>query len=135
MKKLFFVLAMTAAMLQAAPWRESKSFVLPKDRTVKVLVKSEGLERLLSFRWTLYADKGIVVHENFDRFVGQHVLYASHTNQSFRKRLLPAKKSEKDVPYIVVVFKKFDEGAKTAQLDLLLFDKEQRIMLEYLTEK
>ncbi len=123
------------AILDAAPWREMKSFVLKKDEVVKIMVKSEGLERLLTFRWTLYTDKGLVVHESFDRIVGQHMLYVSHTNQSFRKRLLPAKRSERDVPYAVVVFKKFDDGNKTAQLDLLLIDKEKRIVLDYLTEK
>jgi hypothetical protein len=135
MGKLFLVLAVCVLWVNAAPWRETKSFVLPKDRLVKVLVKSEGQERLLSFRWTLYTDKALVVHETFDRFAGQHILYASHANQSFRKRLLPPGKSEKDVPYIIVVFKKFDEGTKTAQMDLLLIDKEKRIVLDYLTEK
>ena len=135
MKKLFLVLAMGAVWLNGAPWRETKSFLLKKDELAKVLVKSEGEERLLSFRWTLYTDKALVVHESFDRFVGQHILYASHANQSFRKRLLPPKKSEKDVPYLIVVFKKFDEGAKTAQMDLFLTDRENRIVLDYLTEK
>ncbi|HEX5622814.1 MAG TPA: hypothetical protein VFX57_00105 [Sulfuricurvum sp.] len=121
--------------LEAAPWREIKSFTLEKDQVVKVMVKSEGQERLLSWRWTLYTDKALVVHESFDRFVGQHILYARHTNQSFRKRLLPALKSERDIPYAVVVFKKFDEGTKKAQFDLLLIDKESRIVLDYLTEK
>lgn len=136
MKRLaVFWLLLGVWSLQAAAWRETKSFTLQKDQLVKVLVKSEGLERLLSFRWTLYTDQALVVHESFDRIVGQHILYASHTNQSFRKRLLPAKRSEKDIPYIIVVFKKFDEGAKTAQMDLFLIDKENRIVLDYLTEK
>lgn len=135
MGKIFLLTAIMAGWLNGASWRETKSFSLKKDELVKVLVKSEGQERLLSFRWTLYTDKALVVHESFDRFVGQHILYASHANQSFRKRLLPPKKSEKDVPYLLVVFKKFDEGTKTAQLDLFLADKENRIVLDYLTEK
>ncbi|HEX5669981.1 MAG TPA: hypothetical protein VFX66_00480 [Sulfuricurvum sp.] len=121
--------------LQGAPWRESKSFTLAKDQLVKILVKSEGQERMLSWRWTLYTDKGLVVHENFDRFVGQHVLYSGYSNQSFRKQLLPANKSERDAAYVIVVFKKFDEGANKAQFDLLLFDREKRVVLDYLTEK
>lgn len=133
--RAFLLGAACALLVHAAPWRETKSFVLQKDQNVKVLVKSEGRERLLNFRWTLYTDKALVVHENFDRFVGQHMLYASHANQSFRKRLLPPKKSEKDVPYLLVTFKKFDEENKTAQMDLFLIDKENRIVLDYLTEK
>lgn len=132
-KKAFFLLLVWAVVINAAPWRESKSFTLAKDQFAKVMVKGDGQERLLSFRWTLYTDKALVVHENYDRFVGQHILYTGH-NQSFRKRLLNAKNSEKDVPYALVVFKKFDEANKTAQFDLLLIDKENRVILNYLTK-
>jgi hypothetical protein len=121
--------------LYGAPWRELKTFNVAKDEMIKIMVKSEGQERLLSWRWTLYTDKALIVHESFDRFVGQHVLYAGYSNQSFRKQLLPAVKSERDAVYVIVVFKKFDEGAKKAQFDLLVFDKEKRIVLDYLTEK
>jgi hypothetical protein len=121
--------------LNAAAWRETKSFVLKKDQLVKVLVKSEGEKKLLSFRWTLYTDKALVVHENFDRFVGQHILSTGFGSQSFQKQLLNAKRSQRDVPVALVVFKKFDEGNNTAQLDLFLIDKENRVVLDYLTEK
>lgn len=136
MRRLFiFWLVGTFAIAQAAAWRESKSFILKKDELAKILVKSEGQERLLNFRWTLYTDKALVVHESFDRFVGQHILYVGHTNQSFRKVLLSSEKTPRDVPYIIVVFKKFDDGNKTAQMDLYLIDKENRIVLDYLTNK
>jgi hypothetical protein len=121
--------------LKAAPWREMKTFNVAKDEMIKIMVKSEGQERLLAWRWTLYTDKALIVHESFDRFVGQHVLYAGYSNQSFRKTILPAVKSQRDAVYVIVVFKKFDEGSKKAQFDLLLFDKEKRVVLDYLTEK
>jgi hypothetical protein len=135
--KNFFVFLILGGLsiLDAAPWREAKSFILKKDEIVKVLVKSEGQERILNFRWTLYTDKALVVHESFDRYVGQHVLYVGHTNQSFRKVLLSANRTQRDVPYVIVVFKKFDEANATAQMDLLLVDKENRIVLDYLTKK
>ncbi len=130
-----FCLCLLFVSLKAAPWGEMKTFNVAKDEMIKIMVKSEGQERLLTWRWTLYTDKALIVHESFDRFVGQHVLYAGYTNQSFRKQLLPALKSERDAVYAIVVFKKFDEGAKKAQFDLLLFDKEKRVVLDYLTEK
>lgn len=136
LSRLFLFLFMgILTLLDAEAWRETKSFFLKKDEVVKVLVKSEGQERVLNFRWTLYTDKALVVHESFDRIVGQHILFAQQANQSFRKRLLPAKRSQKDVPYVVVVFKKFDEANATAQMDLFLIDKEKRIVLDYLTKK
>jgi hypothetical protein len=131
---VFFLLG-ALCVLEAAAWRETKSFTLKKDELVKILVKGEGQERILNFRWTLYADKALVVHESFDRFVGQHMLYTGHANQSFRKTLLPLKRSQKDIPYVIVVFKKFNDGNATAQMDLFLIDKENRIVLDYLTKK
>jgi hypothetical protein len=130
---IVFLIGISVAS-NAAPWRESKSFILKKDELVKILIKSEGQERLLNFRWTLYTDKALMVHENFDRIVAQHVLVAE-SQSSFRKFLLPQKLSRKDVPYYLVVFKKFDEGNQSAQIDFLLVDKENRIMLDYLTKK
>ena len=130
-----FCLCLLFVSLKAAPWREMKTFNVAKDEMVKIMIKSEGQERLLTWRWTLYTDKALIVHESFDRFVGQHVLYADLSNKSFRKEILPAVKSQRDAAYAIVVFKKFDEGTKKAQFDLLLFDKEKRIVLDYLTEK
>lgn len=132
---IIIIILMFSFTLYGASWRESKNFVLKKDQVVKILVKSEGLERVLSFRWTLYTDKILVVHESFDRIVGQHMLSTGYPNQSFRKQLLPQKRSHKDIPYALVVFKKFDEGNATAAMDLLLIDKESRIELVYLTDK
>jgi hypothetical protein len=133
-KKYFVFLVLSSVLIvHAASWREMKNFNLKKDQMAIVSVKTEGLDRNLSFRWTLYTDKALVVHEKFDRIVGQHVLYDGH-NDSFRKRLLPAKNSEMDVPYALVVFKKYDETNQTVQFDLLLFDKESRVKLDYLTK-
>ena len=91
-------------------------------------------EKVFFWRWTLYTDKALVVHENFDRFVGQHILTLEY-HQAFRKRLLGALKSENDVPYGIVVFKKFDDKNKTATFDFLLIDKEKRVVLDYVTKK
>lgn len=136
MNRFFAILLLgMVSIADAAAWRESKNYALKKDELVKILVKSEGQERILSFRWTLYTDKVLVVHESFDRYVGQHMLYFGHANRSFRKQLLPQKRSPKDVPYVLVVFKKFDDGNKTAHIDLFLIDKENRVMLDYLTQK
>lgn len=121
-------------VVTAEPLSVAKSFTLKKDEVAKVMIKSEGQERLLTFRWTLYRDQQLVVHESFDRFVGQHVLNTGYTNQSFRKTLLPSKKTVRDIPYALVVFKKFDEASKSAQLDLFIIDKEKRINLDYLTK-
>jgi len=133
MTRVFIFIFALLLSLDAASWREMKNFKLKKDETARVVIKASSsptLERVLSWRWTLYTDKALVVHEKFDRIVGQHILYAGH-NDGFRKSLLPSVASERDVPYAVVIFKKFDDENKTALFDLLIYDKEKRILVEY----
>lgn len=131
----FIIIALNAVPANGAPWRESKLFTLKKDEEAKVMVKGGGQEKLFVFRWTLYTDKVLVVHASYDRIVSQHMLFDRNTNRSFRQKLLPAAKNERDIPTFLVVFKKFDEASKTAQLDLLLFDKDKRVILDYLTKE
>ncbi len=136
MIKIFLLIWLFLFSLHGEPWRETKSFTLKKDEIAKIVIKTASpmQEKVFFWRWTLYTDKALVVHENFDRFVGQHILTLEH-NQAFRKRLLNALKSEKDVPYGIVVFKKFDDENKTATFDFLLIDKEKRVTLDYVTKK
>lgn len=133
MTRAFLLIFSIVISLYGAPWREMKTFHLKKDEIGQVLIKTSSpkLERILQWRWTLYTDKALVVHEKFDRVVGQHILKTSY-NASFRKRLLNAAKSERDVPYALVVFKKFNDVNKTAEFDLLIIDKEKRVLVDYL---
>lgn len=132
--KLVLLLFLCAISLQSAPWREMKPFVLKKDELARVLIKTkEGKQekvRILQWRWTLYTDKTLVVHEKFDRIVGQNMLTLGR-NDSFKKGLLPPLNSERDRASAVVVFKKFDEQNQTASFDLLIFDKEKRVLVDY----
>ncbi len=134
MYKLVFLFFFCSVWLQSAPWRENKVFVLKKDELARVLIKTqEGKQekvRILQWRWTLYTDKTLVVHEKFDRVVGQNMLTAGR-NDSFKKILLPSINSERDRVSAVVVFKKFDEQNQTALFDLLIFDKEKRVLVDY----
>jgi hypothetical protein len=133
-RKPLFILLVYIIALQSAPWREMKLFVLKKDELARVLIKTqEGKQekvRILQWRWTLYTDKRLVVHEKFDRVVGQNVLTAGR-NDSFKKNLLPPRIGERDRASAVVVFKKFDEQNQTAIFDLLIFDKEKRVLVDY----
>jgi hypothetical protein len=113
-----------------------KSFTLKKDEIAKVIIKTKTPkeDRILFWRWTLYTDNALVVHESFDRFVGQHILYGGH-NDGFRKPLLPPLKSQQDVPYALIVFKKFNDVNQTVQFDFFLIDKDKRVIVDYLTKE
>lgn len=135
MTKVFLLIFALFLSLHAAPWREMKTFVLKKDELARVLIKTKTPDkqeqvRLLQWRWTLYTDKALVVHEKFDRIVGQNVLSLGR-NDAFKKILLPSIRSQRDTPCAVVVFKKFNDKNQTATFDLLIFDKEKRVLVDY----
>ena len=81
-RTVWIVLLMIGAVY--ADWRETREIRLKKDVTQKIMVITEGNRRLLTFRWTLYQNKGLVIHRSFDGFVAQNVLALNHNNQSFR---------------------------------------------------
>ena len=91
MTRVLLLIISMVFTLYGAPWREMKSFHLKKDEIGKVLIKTSSpkMERVLQWRWTLYTDKVLVVHEKYDRIVGQNMLSLG-SNSSFRKRLLNA---------------------------------------------
>ncbi|MBU1928106.1 hypothetical protein KKG77_03810 [bacterium] len=118
--------------IYANDFREVKQISLKKDELTKILVKYGQTEKLFKFRWTLYVNKGLVIHRSYDRIVGQNILNLNHKNQSFRVELKPRGSDNYNVPYILVKFKEFKYDTKEAVFDLLLSDEKLQIELKYL---
>ena len=111
-------------------FRQTKEISLKKDELKKIFVKYEDKNKLLSFRWTLYKNGGLVVLRSYDGIVSQHMLYLNHTNQSFRIKLKPSI-SFYNKPYLLIRFKEFDPKTKESKFELLLSDRLGTIRLEY----
>ncbi len=133
--KSFAILCLLLHVSFAQEWKTIKSVSLKKDNLERLLVKSEGNQRLLEFRWTLYANDNLIVLRNFDDIVTQHVLKLNHTNQSFRIKLLSSTAYKIKVPYILIKFTDFDYKKKESQFDIFLRDDEEEIQLEYLKDE
>lgn len=115
----------------ANDFREVKQISLKKDELTKILVKYGQTEKLFKFRWTLYVNKGLVIHRSYDKIVGQNILKLNHKNQSFRVELKPKGADNYNGPYILVKFKEFKSDTKEAVFDLLLSDEKLQIELKY----
>jgi len=116
----------------AEGWKAQEHLSLKKDQQERLLLKSQASQRLLEFRWTLYANENLVVLRNFDDCVTQHMLKLNHTNQSFRIELLPHTAYKVKVPYLLIKFTGFDFQKEEAQFDLLLQDENEEIEWEFL---
>ena len=130
MLRFFLPSLLLASFLQAAEWSYTKEIRLSKDQIQTILVKEEATLRVLEFRWTLFAGEGLVMHLNYNERASQFILYKHYKKDAFRVRLLPKVSAFKRVPYLYLVFKKFDHKTSKAHFDILLDDPEKRALIE-----
>ena len=125
---IFFFLSITP--LFANTFLDAKVIKLKKDEQKKILVKYGEKEKLFKFRWTLFANGGLVVFRSYDKIVAQNILYLRNKNQSFKFYLTPKGRSFPNGPYVLVRFKEFDAQAGEAVFELFLSDKNLQIRLQ-----
>jgi hypothetical protein len=128
----FFVsllLFLTASLMQAE-WMLTKQVALEKDQYQSVLVKEEEIIRLLKFRWTLYAGDGLVVHLNYNENPSQFILYKQYKKDTFKLALLPKRSKYKRVPFLYLVFNKFDDKQNRAYFDIFIDDPKKQALIE-----
>ena len=130
--QVFTFLFLTFSSLHANEFRDIKTISLKKDEIKKLIVKCDGFEKLFKFRWTLYANGGLVIFRSYDKIVAQNILYLRHKNQSFRVELKPRGTDFYNVPYLLVKFKEFNSEKKEAVFELFLSDEKEQIRLKYL---
>jgi len=130
--KFFLILLSWVSLLFATDLLKVKEYKLTKDKTAKILVKYDSSQKLLSFRWTLYKNDGLVVFSSYDRIVSQHILYLNHKNQSIRIKLKSRVPSNRVAPYLLIKFDRFDFEKQKAVFSLWITDKKKEILLKYL---
>jgi hypothetical protein len=132
--RLFLVLLLTSVMANAQ-WRQTREIRLVKDQTEQIMVNSEGMQKLLTFRWTLYTNERLVLFRTYDGIPTQHILRPNHHNQSIRTELEAVMPKSMRMPYVLIKFKSFDHEKNEAVFELLLQDKEELYTLKFLRDK
>ena len=116
----------------AIDFKDMKKIYLKKDEQKKILVKYGTVEKLFKFRWTLYANGGLVILRSYDKIVSQNILYLRNRNSSFRFYLMPNGITYGYTPYILVKFKEFDYESGRALFELYISDRNMQVILDYL---
>ena len=130
MPKKIALLFCIVALAQGAEWSFTKELRLSKDEIQTIIIKEQQIVRALDFRWTLYAGDGLVMHLNYNDRASQFILYKHYKKDTFKVRLLPKKTAYKRVPYLYLIFKKFDYKTSKAYFDILVDDPEKRAIIE-----
>lgn len=126
----FLSLLLISSLSFADEYREKKTISLAKDEQKKILVKYEEGSKLFKFSWTLYKNRGLVIHRSYDKIVAQNILYQRDRNRFFKLELRSRGANRFNPPYLLVKFKEFDYERKKAIFELFLYDRDLEIELE-----
>lgn len=133
--KIFILLFFSFSAINANEIIKIKEISLKKDQVEKIVVKYGTIEKLLKFRWTLYANHGLVVLCSYDKIVSQKLLYLRYKHQSFLVDLKLRAIRNTKAPYLLVKFKEFNHEKNEAIFELFMSDEQKEILLKYLNDK
>ena len=130
MKRLILLWLFVVPLLQAIEWDYSKEVSLLKDQYQEILVKEDQQLRVLRFRWTLYANDGLVMHLSYNGNASQFVLYKQYKKNTYKMELLPKLSAYQTAPVLYLQFKQFDYKTEKAYFDILIDDSKKRALIE-----
>jgi len=129
--QVFLFLSFSYSSIFGTDLISSREIKLKKDQIQKIIVKYDDREKVFFFRWTLYKNNGLVLFRSYDKIVSQNILYLRKTSRSFRVVLKPKGLNYYNKPYLLVMFRDFDDETREAKFELFLSDDTKRIVLEY----
>ncbi|MDE6886693.1 MAG: hypothetical protein K2P17_06620 [Helicobacteraceae bacterium] len=120
MKKIILLIFFAISILNAELIEE---IILKKDEVKSLDLFVENVKKTLTFRWTLYKDRGLVMHLNYDRTPHQFILYKeSLAKNSYKIYLSSINSTQSENPYIRIYFIDFDDNKKEAKFRYYLFN-------------
>ncbi len=108
-----------------------EEFILKKDEVKIINLFVERDYKTLAFRWTLYKDRGLVMHLNYDRNPHQFQLYKeSIALNAFKIPLTHTRSTKTQNPHIIIYFVDFNNDKKEAKFRYYLnkYDAQIEIM-------
>ncbi len=141
MNRFFFLFFILFSLFSHASnqkmWDFQYSFNLKKDKIATVFVdkqansKKNAKRYILKFRWTLYANKNLILLSNYMGYPNQYVLKRIRPLDEVSIKLLPEGSDYSAAPYALIVFSAFDEKKRVATLDVYVKDSKKRLQIEF----
>ncbi|MFP4332970.1 MAG: hypothetical protein ACOCP1_01860 [Campylobacterales bacterium] len=133
MNKIFVLIALVVSCF-ALPkdyWKSSYVVELEKDQILEIeFVPKDGVKKKLTYRWTLYKNRGLVVILRYDGFVRQFVLNNEYQRDSFKEHLYPENKYYQR-PFFLLKFVDFDRKTNKAKLQNFVHIGEMKMDIGY----
>jgi hypothetical protein len=110
----------------AIDWAYSEPFNLRKDEFAVFLVD----ENYLTFRWSLFHNKGLVSMIKYDHFPYQTILYDDYKLNAIKIPVKTNRIATPPLPYIMIVFEGFDFDRNVSNMKLYLSDVKGVVRIE-----
>lgn len=123
------------SLINAIDWDVEKSFKLKKDQIQNIVITTPTSEKLLSFRWTLFKNEGLVFLYTFDDHVFQNILYQRHRSRMTKVVFKDVQVKEQIKPFLLFKFQSYDYEKGRAEIVLFLSDKEGNVDLKFIPKK
>lgn len=92
---------------------------LVKDQEMIIVVKEAGDEKLLTFRWTLFHNQGLVTLMNYNGEPSQQLLYKRYQENSIKLDIaLRNNETSRFHPYLIITFLGYNYENKSAQFEV-----------------
>lgn len=123
------------SLLNAIDWDVEKSFKLKKDQIQNILITTPTSEKLLSFRWTLFKNEGLVFLYTFDDHAFQNILYQRHRSRMTKVVFEDIHVKHQIKPFLLFKFQSYDYETGRAEIVVFLNDKEGNVDLKFIPKK
>lgn len=134
MNKIFVLILLFVASLHAMSkdyWTSQYVVELKKDEILQIeLTPKQGKQKILTYRWTLHKDGGLVVILRYDGFVKQFVLYPNYQVDKFKVFLYPETETYMK-PFFLLKFLDFDRRKNIAKLQNFIHAAGMKINIAY----
>lgn len=120
-KLLLFLLCMSFVMgIDLNYFNNTFQKQLKKDELMQIVVTDRSDEKLLSFRWTLFHNQGLVTLTNYNGEPSQQLLYKRYQENSIKIELALRKDElSRYHPYLFITFLGYDYVTKSAKFEVL----------------
>ena len=132
---LFSSFAFSAPQPDMSSWSKYDVVTLKRNQSAQFHLVIDGIDKFLTFRWTLYVNDGLVMLYDYEKFKYQNVLYLDYSLDGFRINLKNRAEDAFDYPYVLIVFSEFDKKKQEVMFTVLFKDDKRTILVERIAPK
>jgi len=127
---LYLLLSIYSFAIDTEFWDFSTKVELKKDQLYSLSIDDTEIKKRLSFRWTLFHNRGLVLLLNYDGHPHQYILYESYRRDTVRLEIARKVGYTAHAPFLLLVFKEFSFENREAKFEILVKDSSKKLLIK-----